>query len=77
MADDPTLPRTLHVAGLAMAAVLAGACFALWVYVPTWLSPIRLQSFGPLAAFGAGVALLSLAEWVWRLMIARVTKTAP
>jgi hypothetical protein len=54
-----------HLAGLALALLLAVAAYQIWMYVPRLIGGTLLQDLGLAVTFTAIVALLSLGELLW------------
>jgi hypothetical protein len=55
----------LHLAGLALAILLAAACWGVYAYTPDLVRGTFFQRIENIVMFAAVVALLTLAERIW------------
>ena len=77
MSEQPPKSTTLHLAGLAVAVLLAAACYGVYVYVPVLVRGTFLQRIENIVVFLGVVALLTVAERVWVRVTARIHRHPP
>lgn len=77
MAEEPPKSIALHLAGLALAVLLAAACYGVYVYVPVLVRGTLLQRIENIMIFLGVIALLTVAERIWVLVATRIHRSPP